>query len=401
MKVAFVGNQDNNAYRCCVWLRDSGVEAHLYMIRQESGPRSRPEAVDVQLEGNYPDWIHQYDDTGRLSFLRPGRTAGEIEQEFDIVVTSGATGLLAANHFRRVPVVHLTLGSEVNDFPLRLLKLRAGGLKWRAAAWLMRRALRRVNRIVTHGFWPELQALEAMGLLDKTVIWGIPEDTRNNRSRVNAELLKQLDDKYSRYDCVFVWLSRLIFRDPASPEYKAVEKYLDAFERLALTDKANVRAIFGDHGTDAEAFRKLVTEKGLDGHVDWVPHLAFWELLTYCSITNAAIVDVPDMQRGHILGGLVREGLSVSAPVIAAWDAELVELCYGEGCPVLRAVDAESCYRAMRRVADMGGEEFARLKQQSAEWADKHLHYERRMGELISLLGQVAYCESFRGGRQE
>jgi len=382
MKVAFVGNQDNNAYRCCVWLRDSGVEAHLYMIRQESGPRSRPEAVDVQLEGHYPDWIRDYDDTSRLSFLRPGAAAGTIQREFDVVVTSGATGLLAANHFRRLPIVHLTLGSEVNDFPLRLFKLRAGGLQWRVAAWLMRRALRHVNRIVTHGFWPELQALKTLGLLNKTVIWGIPEDTRNNRSRVNAELLKQLNDKYSRYDRVFVWLSRLIFRDPASPEYKAVEKYLDALERLALTDKANVRAIFGDHGRDAEAFRKLVTEKGLD--------------VTYCSIENAVVVDVPDMEHGHIFGGLAREALSVGAILIHAWDENLINLCYGEGCPVLRAVDSESCYRAMRRVAGLSGEEFAGLKQQSGRWAQEHLNYEQRIGEFIKLLRQVAYCEHFR-----
>lgn len=399
MKVAFVGNQDNNAYRLCKWLRETGVDAHLYLIRQERGPRSRPEFVDRRLADKYPDWISQYDDKGRISLLLPSKLAKSIEADYDIVITSGASGLLASRHFRRLPVVHLTLGSEVSDFPLRLFRFTAS-LPWRGAAWLMRRALRRVNRIITLGFWPEMKALSKLGLLNKTVAWGTPEDAKNNQTLVNRELLDRLNLRYSRHDRVFVWLSRLNFRNPAAPEYKAPEKFLEAFERIALTDKRNVKAIIGEHGDDLEAFKELVRAEHLEPYVDYVPHLPLWELLTYCSIENAVVVDVPNMAHGHIFGGLAREALSVGAVLIHAWDENLISLHYGEGCPVVKAIDAESCRDAMAGLLDMGDDEFRRLKKRSADWARGHLHYEKYVARLAELLRQTIYCESFRRRRR-
>ena len=53
MKIAFVGNQDNNAYRICIWLRERNIDVHLYMFRQEVGTRSRPELIDVKLAENF------------------------------------------------------------------------------------------------------------------------------------------------------------------------------------------------------------------------------------------------------------------------------------------------------------------------------------------------------------
>jgi len=400
MKVAFVGNQDNNAYRCCKFLREAGLDAHLYMIRQERGPRSFPEFVDRALAGHYPDWIHQYDDKGRISFLLPSRLARVIEDEYDVVITSGATGLLAARHFRRLPVVHLTLGSEVNDFPMRLFSLRSGGLHWRVAAWLMRRGLRHAARIITHGFWPEMRVLRRLGLLDKTFVWGLPEDTGANRKRVGTELLEELNRKYARYDRVFIWLARVNFHDPRDPEYKAPQVFLGALERLALGEKRNIKAIVGEYGKDIAAFKKMAAAKGLEPCIEYVPHMEFWKVLTYFSMANGVVVDVPDMEHGHILGGLAREGLSVGSAIISAWDDGLVGLCYGDGCPIIKAWDVDSCYQAMKRLAEMDSDEFRGLRQRSAEWADAHLHYTSRMNELIDLLRRTIYCESFRRGRR-
>ncbi len=149
MKIALVGNQDNNAYRLCKWLRQAGQDAVLYMFRQESGPRSQPELVDPELAGKpMPDWLRMYDDTrGRLSLVLGSRLAAQIERDVDVVVTAGATGLLAARHFRSAPVVHLSLGSEIAEFPMRLWSPGASPA-WRAVAFLTRRAIRRVDRIV-------------------------------------------------------------------------------------------------------------------------------------------------------------------------------------------------------------------------------------------------------------
>lgn len=401
MRVAFVGNQDNNAYRICTWLRDVGVDAELYMMRQESGPRSRPEFVDPTLDPvgkGYPEWIREYDDVGVLSFLRRGVLVGKIEREYDVVVTSGARALLIAPHFRRVPVVHVGLGSEVNDFPMRLFSLR-NGLQWPAMAWLSRRGLRHVSRIISGGFWPEMRVFGKLGLLDKVGLWGFAEDVTRNRSRVDQARLGELNDKYASYDSVFIWMTRLNFVVKSSSEYKAAEWFLDAFERLALGDGRKVKAMIGAHGTDVDVFKELVTAKGLDEYVDYVPHVPFWELLTIMSLANGVVVDSPDVETAQALGGgITREAMSVGTPMILGWDKETVDLCYGLGCPALAANGAEECYAAMARVTAMSTDEFGALKADTERWAAEYLHYERRMGRFVEILREAVYCGRFSAG---
>ena len=201
-RIAFVGNQDNNAYRLVQWIRNSGPDAHLYLFARENATRSKPELVDAELTGGYPPWIRLYDDDAGLWPIRRGPIARRIDSDYDLVVTSGATGLLAAGHFKHTPVVHLALGSEVSQFPLwsRRLKL---SLRWRAASMLMRRNLKRVAKVVTLGFRPELSALEKLGHADKAIVWGWPEDPEGNRRRVDRDE-KFLE--YARADISEYWL---------------------------------------------------------------------------------------------------------------------------------------------------------------------------------------------------
>ena len=123
MKIALVGNQDNNAYRLCKWVREHGEDAHLYMMRQEQGPRSKPELVDPQLaDEGYPPWVRQYDDAGQAesagprhpAFVRcrghqrrPGPAGGE-------PLLAGAAGSrVHGRRGRRVPVEAARVADEL------------------------------------------------------------------------------------------------------------------------------------------------------------------------------------------------------------------------------------------------------------------------------------------------
>ena len=384
MRVAFVGNQDNNAYRLCRWIRRRDIDAHLYLFRSETPTRSMPEQVDVELAAGYPEWLRTYDDTSVIWPVKRGKVARRIDSEYDVVVTSGITGLLAAGHFKRTPVVHLSLGSEISEFPLWVWK-RGLSLKWRAACYVMRRNLKRVAKII----WPEPRALEILGHRDKLVTWGFPEDPEDNRARVDHKQLDDLTARYADCDRVFIWLTRLNFVDTSSVEYKAVEKFLDAFERLVRDGKHAVKAIVGEHGYDVAAFKERVTAKGLDTHVDYVGHMPIHEMLTYMSIPDCVVVDVPNLECGYIIGGVVREAMSLGTPVVAAMDSDIILHCYGPDCPVIEAHDTQTCYEGMARVAAMNGGEFAQLRKSVDEWTDRYLHYDRRIDKFIKLLDET------------
>lgn len=394
MRIAFVGNQDNNAYRLCKWVRQAGYDARLYMFRQERGPRSRPELVDPQLGEhgeNYPSWIQPYDDTrDRLSLVLPSRLAKRIETDVDVVVTSGATGLLAARHFRKAPVVHLSLGSEIAEFPLLLWRWRVSP-PWRAVAWLARRAIRHVRKIV-EVYVRSLRTLDRLGQLDKVVLWGFPEDMQGNRSRVDAQMLAELTARYAPYQGVFLWLTRLNMADPNSTEYKAADRFLEAFEKVVHQHRFKVRAIVGRHGSDLEGFQRRVVEKGLADHVDYVDHLPYRQVLTYASVPNVTVFDVPDVEMGGTLGGVAREAVSVGAVVVEGLDEELMKLVFGEGCPVLNSPDAQGCYEAMVRLLTMTPAQRDQLRGEIARWASAHLDWPVRVEQFIAILRSVVYC---------
>jgi len=394
MRIAFVGNQDNNAYRICLWVREQGLDAHLYLFNQEREIRSRPEQIDTALADGYPQWIRTYDDTGRASFLRASAAARRIEAEHDVVVTSGVTGLLAARQFRRRPVVHIALGSELGTYPLGLFRWGTS-LAWRGAAWLLRRGLRHARKIITIGIYPEMRALRRLRLADKAVIWGNPEDPARNRARVDPDLRAELNERYGDCRRVFLWLNRLNFLQPQAARYKAPERFLSGFERLVRAGD-NVRAVVGTHGDDVDAFRQLVRDRGLAEHVDYVPHLPYWKLLTYLSIDNAVVVAVPDVQRFPILGGVAREAFSVGAVVVAAQDEMLARLIFGQPYPALRADDEASCHEALAAATAMSDEEFAAQQRRSRAWADRALHYEPHITRLLHVLREVVYADRFR-----
>lgn len=393
MKLAFVGNQDNNAYRLCKGVRQAGHDAHLFLFQQEQGPRSRPELVDPQLAqagGTRPDWVHEYDDRrGRLSLLMGSPLARKIESEFDLVVTSGATGLLAVRQFRRRSVLHLSLGSEVGDFPWRTFN-RHWPLSWWGVGMLARRNLRRTRKVITN-YSREIQSLSRLGLQDKVVIWGHPEDVQGNRDRVDQALLAELNRKYAAHDAVFLWLSRINYRDPRSLHYKGCDRFLGAFERVVRQGRFNVRAIIGTHGDDAAAFDELIQRKQLGDFLDRVPHMPYYQLLTHARIANGVMCDHVRSDAGAF-GGVTREALSVGTMVITGMDREMVCLSYGEAPPVFDAQDETACHAAMIEILSLSPQERTLRREANLLWAQRCLDYAPRVREFLRVCRELVYC---------
>lgn len=393
MKITFIGNQGNNSYRLCKWLREAGVDVRLY-IMEEEGKRSGPELIDRELEVNgYPSWICLFNNKHPLWFIVNRKMANSIKKSSDIIVTAGFNGLLSINLFNDIPIVHWSHGSEVTDWPLLLYKLKAG-VRSRIASFFARNALSKASLIITQ-FLPTMRTLEKLRLDHKMKIWGFPEDVRKNQLRRDETLLKELDNKYHKYEKVFLWLSRINYIDRKSSNYKGPERFLEAFRKIVIDNQYNVKAIIGDHGLDIVEFKKLISKEGLETFVEYVPHLPYWKLLTYLSIKNAVIFDEIDKVKGE-MSGLARDALSVGAIVVKAIDEQLIELCFGPECPIINADDIHSCYAAMKQILGYNEDQFVKLKNKSWEWANEYLHYEENVLKFVNIMRGLYYRTSLK-----
>ena len=385
VRIVFIGNQDNNGYRFCKWARMLGYDTDIYMINGDY-LRSMPEYVDRNLlvDGvrRYPKWIKNLENKSKMWLFFGTNVIRRIERENDIAVTFGKRGLFAANHISKIPVIHWSLG-EVTDLPFQFLG-KGVSFKHRIISLFARVSIMKVRKIIC-AYRPTIDVLKKHKLENKLLLFGYPEDVEGNRRKIDDDFLNKLNKKYSRFDKVFLWLSRVNFKNPISPEYKGTEKFLKALKNIVLKGRKNIKAVIGEHGYDINDFKKMVVDWEMQDYIDYVPHLPYWKLLTYLSIKNAVVFDTLDSQKGG-LPGLARESLSLGSVLVRYLDNDLISECYGKGCPIINAYDERTCYEAMEKVLGMSDDEFEALKKRTFRWAGECLNYDKLIPKFFSLI---------------
>lgn len=393
MRICVLGNQDNAGYRFANWLRARGHEADLYLMTHWESERSNPAAIDRSLatEG-YPSWIHRFHNSIPHVLFGGSPEIAEIERGYDAVLVIGSMAMTVAYRIKKIPVVCLSTGPGVlgviRMFDQYGLKYRAF---WTLMRFHMRRSVRSCAKILVH-YDPELSSLKQLGELGKAQFYGMPEDVAGNRGRVDRQLLDELTTRYGAYDRVFVWLSRVDYTDPSTPMYKGTDKFIRAAAQV-IQEGANVRLLIGAHGHDSERARALVEELGIADHVDWVPHLPFWKMLTYLSIPNAIVFDELTPLNA-VSSGMLREALSVGAVVVRSYSPLLTNAGYGsDACPVHHALTQADTYGQMKTALAWDAAHLKDEQRRSLCWAERYLDPSTRIDMLVRILEEVMYSE--------
>ncbi|QEG38654.1 hypothetical protein UC8_06120 [Roseimaritima ulvae] len=379
-------------------MRKLGIAAKLVLIEgTDNHERDLPESVDSSLLSGYPDWITKYS--------RFDKRFGRLANDFDIGLTVGPSGLKAVTKISAIPTVHLVVGSEVWDLPLRYTPPHSQALQFchrvyyrlasqttaagrRREAMLSRKAISK-SRVLLADFEPVIRATEQIGATGKVRVWPTPEDVEGNQARVDTNLLESLNNKYGKYKRTILWLSRVNFADKKASAYKGAENFLAAFKRLVHEDQADVRAIVGTHGEDIEAFKSLAQQWKLDDHIDFVPHLPLWKLLTYMAIDNAIVCD--QMFDMNCITGLAREGLCLGTAFVMGVDQRLMQISYGAALPVERATDSVECLESLRKLYALSSDGFAARQESVRAWTRQYLDYRVVIPRLTSILEEVDY----------
>lgn len=395
VKVCFWGNQGNNAYRLCKWVREKGLDACLYKMSSDSeSMRSQPEVVDRDLGKSYPSWIHNYDNRHFRMVYVPKKVKDFIQKEFDILIACGNSGSASAHNFN-IPILSYILGGEGVWgrflFDPKINRTLTRRLKKSLMTFYYKKTIRKSEKLIS-GYDPVTLSLHSIGQSHKQSFYGFPEDVLGNKERVDSELIYELNNQYNVYDKVFLWLSRVNFLDKNNSEYKGTEKFLFAVDRLIKKNKPNIKVLVGEHGSDVQNFKQMVKEKGLETFFEYIPHLPYWKLLTYLSIENAIVFDELSHYKSST-SGMFREALSVSAVLIKSHNETLTTIGYGPNCPVLDATSTEETYKMMLKVLSWDKTKMCQKKEEIDKWATKYLHWETHIDKFINMLRKIYYTE--------
>lgn len=394
MNICIFGNQDNAGYRLAKWLRARGNNAHLYLMTHWESPRSNPEAIDNDLtKETYPTWTHKFNNSVPHMILGNSREIDEIERTYDVVLVVGNMAMTFAHQIRHVPIVCLSTGPG-NQGVIKMwdhygLKYK---LFWTLMRFYIRKSVRSCQKVLIH-YDPEIYSLKKLDQLGKAIFYGMPEDVSMNKDRVDKALLADLNNQYAKYDKVFLWLSRIDFRNSKSPMYKGTDKFIRGAAKI-IAEGANVKIIMGSHGQDYEASKDMVTNLDISGHVDWVPHLPFWKMLTYLSIDNAVIFDELT-EFNCVSSGMFREALSVGAVLVRSYSETMTNAGHGGyNCPVHHAVHEADVYEVMKKILCWDKSKMQEEKNRSFSWAEKYLKADHQIDRLINILEEAVYCHS-------
>jgi glycosyltransferase involved in cell wall biosynthesis len=376
LRVAFLGNQDNFAYRFCKWLRTFDLDCHLFLHPDNLGKgRADPSLVDAGATPGSLSWLHVMEDlTGWYPYLRKTAFSERIAREFDAVITSGAA-IMFGFPYDGMPVFHFALGGDVRDVP-RIGWCGSRSMDEKVAAWIYRMALGRCSRIFSGISGGTARTMNLLQVTGRTMYLGFPEDMKRNIDIRDADLLADLNRKYARYDKVFLWFSRLNYLDDNNRLYKGADLFLKAFAEVAR--ESNVRAVVARHGQDADAWLTMAGKLGVMDRIDLVDHLPFSVLICYLSLDNGVVFDSFN-PGSRAIGGVSREALSVGACLVRNTSRETIDALYGSQVPFDIVDSAEQCQEVMRRFVDMDAVAFAKRREAILQWAREHLHYEKAL----------------------
>ncbi|MGM0497282.1 MAG: glycosyltransferase [Bacteroidota bacterium] len=381
MKILFVGNQGNTGYRFVAWLRERGLEASLAIPKNRNLERSLPEWQSPELKGGYPEWIIRFREN-RYPYFFPNRRLKKLSRQYDILLTTGMY-ILPVLKLKK-PVGFLPVGGDITQVPFA-----SDSILEEVFSFLYRRRIKNVCRIFTEQkdcIWAA-RLLGQGGKVEKVPFW---VDVKEIKKNINKVFLDKLKEKYSQYDWLFYNPSRKNL-NPEKANYKGTEKLLNAYSRFIKNHPGKkILMICGLHGDDVNAFKEKVNQLGLVDAVEFVGHMPLPDLHAYMSMENVVVFDqfTSDLSA---LGGVTREALSLGNIVVTSTDVnagDFVE-AYGEDCPLLPAFNEQQIYRRMEEIIALSNQEVASRKQDIMNWAENHLHWEKRIDEFIRMLNNM------------
>jgi len=390
-KIAFLGNADNINLKVCYWLRQLGYEAHIYTA--DFGGRGGVHLYfnQEELKSN-SDWIFdgKLDKLGLWSFVfLPSRQRNFINKEYDLVVVSGLSGLVASNVITR-PKLLSPVGYEVNHFcnPKIPFKIKSiNSFFRRLASYYAVKSLKKID-LITDFFEPDHEVYKFHKVFSKVSSLAIGEDCEKVRSFVKKALLEQLVEKTKGAKKVFLWLTRLNYKDPSIPEYKGADLFLKSLEtQLEALKSGELVVYMGKHGLDVDDFMKLCEGFECSQYINWIGHLDYPELITYLSIPNAILfTEFGDVNSS--INGITRDGYAIGIPMVNSSKDNIMIAQYGAPGPRFFCKTVEDIANTMQHLLNLSNDAFEELREKTLEYGNNYLDYKNYIPALIKLIQQ-------------
>ena len=374
LRIACIGNMNNNMFAVVRYLRDNGFDATLICLSDEYG-HFGPEADSYDL--SYQKYTRRVKWGGFREFGRVGWevVAGDL-RDYDVLIGSG----LAAAYIEgigRVLDVFIPYGADLYDLPFPHLVMPARQLQQLRLARAQMAGIRRSKHVMLDvGCELYERALQRIMLRGIRLKLGVPMlylPMYQQGGTVDPSSCTHWGGEFRRIRAeseliVFHHARHLWQSSPSMELGKGNDRLIQAFARLVARHQGKSFALITfEYGDDVMHSQALVQKLGIAGSVHWFPKSCRKDIMVGL---NMADIGTGDFSLASFSGGVQYEVMAAGKPLIHnRGDVSTYKAAYSSLYPVVNALTVdeigdglEKLYldRGLRESLGIGGQNWLR-----------------------------------------
>ncbi len=412
MKIALLGNMNNNFFAACRHLRDQGIDAHLFLFDEFN--HFKPEADTFKMD--FRAYVHQLNwqkrDPIHNQFL-----ANEISADlgdFDFIIgTYWAPAYL--NLAAKKCDLFVPHGSDIKEFPFYTEPTIGYYKKLKRYLIYKLDSSARFGEDRARLF---LATKQKVGIQQSSHIAEFGEDTEEmSKSIRELNVASKMIDYpipmvyFQEYHNVFYQKSHhvcthwsdIFLELRRNSDILIVHQTRHCWKQGRSTQKGNDTLLFGiaefirrqpnirinlatmEYGPDVELSKQLVSELGIERNVHWFPQMLRKDLMFSLSLAD---IGAAKFQVNAITGGDIYEQLAMKLPILQHRIDEVFEKKYGELYPIMNANSPESIASHLEHYLSNKAL-YKAMGEKSHEWFKQHV-IDRPIKKYIELIEQKA-----------
>jgi glycosyltransferase involved in cell wall biosynthesis len=358
MKVACIGNTNNNLFSLTRYLRDRGVETDLLLLDNETEhfhPSADTFDRDFETYTRDVPWGSAY----HLHGVPADRIRADLAPYDSLIGCSSAPA--AAYRIGRPLDIFIPFGGDLYAWPFfRIVNPRhqIAYCRFSRAQRLGIRAARSISMAATN---EETEVvLQKIGFRGERLDFGVPmvyaplyNPEAIARCYGGTPWYHEFRRLRGQYDLIVFYHGRHIWKHaPDRFSWKGTDRLLRGFAMFVASatgaggaGRPRAGLVTFEYGSDVQASRDLVSELGIADHVHWFPRMTRKEIMVGLSLADIA---TGEFHHSWLACGTIYEALAMAKPLLHYRDDRLYEGRVAELYPLMNARSAEEIAAALK-----------------------------------------------------
>lgn len=416
MKIALIGNMNNNNFVLMRYLRDNGIDAHLLLCKNDGKGFSNhfsPES-DTFVIDNWSPYIHQTNISEdiisafgfpvswglsirsffrsiffkNIIFLPPTSKSYLINlmSEYTHIIGSGITPALFQRIGRSLDIFYpYAIGVEYyGDFVINANSYRYGFIGksiYERVKSIQKKGIRNTKIIINPERSISQKSFNEIGVKSRPIFIPLVYNNDIIPSEYQISHLSFVTKKIKNASLTFISHSRLLWKKPDSinknewiGQNKNNDRMLRAYKKFLHNIKIKPLLFLFEYGPDVSSTKKLISNLGLESYICWLPKMErkyiLW-IISQIDIGIGEFYDIPNV----LWGSTALEIMACGKPLVQSQDfseKEFYNIFRTTLPPIQSARSEDEILNVFVKLAH-SSEHRKRIGEESKKWFDENI----------------------------